>query len=91
MEGKGLHGGGGGVGGRMAGRARAPPGREWGWVTPGRGKGRGGGAATGEGEGREGEALREWESEKQENPRCNNGGGLTGECAHAGDEDKSAD
>jgi hypothetical protein len=69
--------------------ARPPPGE--GRVAPGRGKGTVGGTAAGEGEGREGEVLREQESEKQENPTCNNGGGLTGEDDFAGAEDKFAD
>jgi hypothetical protein len=43
------------------------------------------------GERREWEALREQESEIQENPRCNNGGGLTGEDDLAGAEDNFAD
>jgi hypothetical protein len=47
--------------------------------------------AAGEGEGREREALCEWGLKKQENPRCNNGGGLTEEDDLTGAEDKFAD
>jgi hypothetical protein len=64
----------GGRGGRLAGRGpRWPP------QPPGRmGATRGGGGGErGRGEGREREVVREWETEKQRNPRCNIGGGLT--------------
>jgi hypothetical protein len=36
-----------------------------------------GGENGGGGEGREREVMHEWETEKQRNPRCNIGGGLT--------------
>jgi hypothetical protein len=61
--------------GRPAGRARATlaaaAAREDGGYTGG------GGGERGRGEGREREVVREWETEKQRNPRCNIGGGLT--------------
>jgi hypothetical protein len=80
----------------MDGRARAraaPLGhtdRRGGGAMRGGGNGEGATSPVGE-EGREGEALRKWESEKQENPMCNNGGGLSGEDDLTGDEDKITD